>query len=209
MTNARGKLRFDASNFICSPSLHADDIRRSPRKKQKRDDADMVVRWQAAVACMLLENEDENDGLPNVGLAYSAGSFYAFGPKVNETRAKEVVKSKGKGKGRLKQRSPPRSSDSISTFPVLPSSPTRQSPPPCDGLLTIPGELVLAREKKNGSLYWPAKLLEYIPPTRATKKMGNYLVVYLDETQKAIPRDWFFTSSEDGFGSCRVGRILL
>jgi hypothetical protein len=79
----------------------------------------------------------------------------------------------------------------------------RWSPPPADDSLDIPGELLLARETKNSTVYWPARIIEYVPPEQRTET-GGYLVEFLDSTQIVVPRQLFFTSEEDGFTTCKV-----
>ncbi|KAJ7578462.1 hypothetical protein C8J56DRAFT_1170257, partial [Mycena floridula] len=66
------------------------------------------------------------------------------------------------------------------------------------------GELVYAKEKSN-SVYWPARVLSYVPPVDGQKK-GKYHVHYIDDTRKQIPRTWFYTYEDDGFGLCQVGK---
>jgi hypothetical protein len=73
-------------------------------------------------------------------------------------------------------------------------------PPVPDPMLEIPGELVLARTKRS-MLYWPARLEAFVA---AQKQKPKYEVVFLDRTRMVIPRDWFFTSEEGEFATCKV-----
>jgi hypothetical protein len=73
-------------------------------------------------------------------------------------------------------------------------------PPVPDPMLEIPGELVLARTK-NSMLYWPARLEAFVV---AQKQKPKYEIVFLDHTRMVIPRDWFFTSEEPAFATCKV-----
>jgi len=76
-------------------------------------------------------------------------------------------------------------------------------PPPPDPMLQIPGDRLLAREKNGSSIYWPALLEEYIPPQRPKQK-AKYRVRFLDNTKSVIPRDWFYTSEEPEFSTCKA-----
>lgn len=80
-------------------------------------------------------------------------------------------------------------------------------PPGPDVFLTIPDHGVLCKDKASANtLYWPARIKEYVPPSKRGKK-GLYLVMFLDKTEKKVPRDWFFDESQDEFATCKVRRI--
>lgn len=73
-----------------------------------------------------------------------------------------------------------------------------------DDELDLPGELVLGRDGPSKDIdYWPAKLINYIPPTKPNQA-GKYAVTWLDGTTGQIPRSWFYTMSEDEFATCKV-----
>jgi hypothetical protein len=196
MTNSLGRVRFDAPAFVSS-SIQS--VEMSPRKKQKYDRGDIEDRWQQAVSMMVREKEDDEDGLPDVGLAYSVGSLYASASspvgdvKGNQKRKGNANRGKGKGNARGY-----RSDDGMD----IDSEEERWSPPPQDDSLHIPGELILARDSRG--LYWPGKLLAYIPPTKRSRKAGTYRVLYLDETLAVLPRGSFHSAEEDAFGTCPV-----
>jgi hypothetical protein len=168
-------LRFNSQTCICGRST--DDIGDSPRKKHKTS---IQSRWQAAVDKMVQEYNDDNDGLPSVGEAYSE-SLYG---SISDINVLNVPKKVAKGSH------------------VFEDAHERWSPPPHDPTLTIPGELVFSREPR-GMLYWPARLEEYIPPTKPTQK-PKYKVRFLDEEVHPVTRELFFTSEEDGFLLCKV-----
>lgn len=77
------------------------------------------------------------------------------------------------------------------------------SPPPADDNLSIPGELVYAKDKKWKLDHWPAEILEYIPPAKASQK-PRYKVRFLDRMVLNITRDMFFAQEENGFVTCQV-----
>jgi hypothetical protein len=185
-----GTLRYDSNTF--RPLKAFDQILASARKKRKtNDNTDIESKWRAAVDKMMEEHEIDNDGLPSVGLAFSDGLYGSVRQAINltSTNGKFPRKIANKGKGKRVSSSDSDTSD-------------RWSPPPPDPILVIPGELVFAREPK-GTIYWPAKLEAYIPPTKATQK-PKYKVVYLDDTRCNITRDLFFTSDQEGFTDCKV-----
>ena len=111
-----------------------------------------------------------------------------------------------KGKGRAK----PEGSDvevemSLFDFESTTTS-TRERrvrSPSADPLLELPGELVLAKEGKLRTQYWPAKLLEFVKPKRPHNK-PKYKVLFFDGTIKHIDTDWFYTTTDDEFTKCTV-----
>lgn len=78
-------------------------------------------------------------------------------------------------------------------------------PPPANFMYEIPGELVLTRERKRDTQYWPSKLMKYHPPTKPTEK-PLYEILFFDGTVKKFPddEDMFFTPSHEGFRTCKV-----
>ncbi|KAI9466099.1 hypothetical protein BJY52DRAFT_1239398 [Lactarius psammicola] len=80
----------------------------------------------------------------------------------------------------------------------------RWSPPPCDPLLEIPGELVYSLEKKGKSQYWAARVEQYVPPTLPWVP-PKYRVRFKDDTFRTVTRDMFYTSDEPEFYTCQLG----
>lgn len=76
-------------------------------------------------------------------------------------------------------------------------------PPRANPMYELPGELVLAREKRSSKEHWPAKLLEYVPPPDRKRK-PKYKVYFFDGIMKNIEVDMFFTTADDGFKTCIV-----
>lgn len=94
--------------------------------------------------------------------------------------------------------------DEEPTSPMVDTSaPSSFVPPPPDPTLEIPGELLLAREKADSLTHWPAKLLAYVQPQRKHQR-PKYQVEFLDKSIKTISRDWFFTSEQEGFATCKA-----
>jgi len=80
-------------------------------------------------------------------------------------------------------------------------------PPALDDGMTIPGELVLARDKASTNVsYWPGQLQAYIPPA-TRKQQAKFTVMWLDGATQDIPRSWFYRVEDDGFASCKVSTI--
>lgn len=191
-----GRLRFNKPTFISASSVASHGPMASPRKKLKRDRDDLEKQWEAAVCDMIQDEEQEagSDHLPDIGEAFN----YHFDMTVSTTTVPvpavvpiNMGKGKSKGKGKRKRTC---DSDDEGFW----------EPPPPDEGLDIPGELVLGRERlSKTSVYWPAKIKSYIPPTKRTGQ-GKYTVIWLDGSEKNIPRDWFYTTDEDGFALCTV-----
>ena len=180
-----GDLRFDINNYRNTKT--SSEPVASPRKRRKAyDDANIDAKWQAAVTQTMDEHDLDNDGLPSVGLAFSES---LYGSARNAMMTPHVSEKHAKGKGKR-----------VSALDV--AIVDRWTPPPQDLTLVIPGELVFAREQK-GTFFWPAKLEEYIPPTKPSQK-PKYKVRYLDETQNVVTRDMFVTADQDEFTTCKV-----
>jgi hypothetical protein len=190
-TDAEGHERFTPLTFISSRL--PGDVNASPRKRQRRDSSDLVNRWEAAVKLLRTEYEDEDDELPDVATAYSKAMRNNLKKKVEK-----VATKRSRRKANSESDSPSDSDGSILE--------DRWSPPPCDDMLSIPGELVLAREGKAGKTYWPARILSYVPP-KNRKQEPKYQVIYLDDIRSELQRDWFYTSNEPGFGTCKLGEF--
>jgi hypothetical protein len=161
----------------------------SPRKKLKRDFGEIERQWQAAVSEMIQDGEEQagSDHLPDIGEAFN----YRFDASPSSAMVPVVGKGRSKGKGKRK-----RTCDS--------EEEALWEPPPADASFEIPGELVLGRERASkSSPYWPAKIKDYVPPTKRTEQ-GKYTVIWLDGSEQNIPRDWFYSTDEDGFTLCTV-----
>ena len=186
-----GRPRFAKPTFISPSSISSNEPTASPRKKLKRDLGDIEKLWQTAVWEMIQDGEEQagSDHLPEIGEAFN----YQFdtSPTTSSAVVPNVGKISNKGKGKRK-----RTCDS--------DDEVFWEPPPADASLDIPGELVLGREKASKtSAYWPAKIKDYVPPTKRTEQ-GKYTVIWLDASEQNIPRDWFYTTDEDGFALCTV-----
>lgn len=208
LTDPLGRPRFEADPPFILPTR---SVKASPSKRRKLDEDDFEIRWRTARSEMIEEKQrDEDDGLPPVEFAFSSSSINAststFTPVEKE---KEIKIKRGKSKGRTTSKVRRRNvDDSASGEDVGLNTSSRFSPPPPDVLLEIPGELVLARVKKNELQYWPAKVLEYIPPKHA-KDHSKYAVLFCDSTTAEIPRELFFVYDDDGFHSCKVSLLFL
>jgi hypothetical protein len=199
------RVRFDFPTYVTRSSFF-EDLEGSPRKKQKHDRGDQEDRWGAAVAELFQEKEDDqgSDAMPEIGtLGFVA--YVSSAPLSNSSPAKSAKatpRAKGTGKGNAR-----RVSDSADDLDMEISDfkhdEDRWSPPPADDSLEIPGELLFARDRQSSAIYWPAKILEYVPPRKRTQE-PKYRLEFLDNTVLEIPRKLFFTSEDDGFTTCKV-----
>lgn len=192
--NAVGNLRFDESNFI--PSY--DRLQGSPRKRKKRDASEIESRWRIAVENLMQQHDDDNDGLPQAGEAYSSFHSTLSFNKGSSTSSEKAKKGNGEPSSSNLDGGKHREDATVDGWDPL----------PCDPTLTIPGELVLSREKKDSSIYWPARIEAYLPPTKPLKP-GRYTITFFDSAQAVVPREFFFTSDEDGFGNCKVSTLFI
>lgn len=189
-----GRPRFNKPTFVSASSVASNRPMGSPRKKLKRDRGDVERNWEAAVLDMIQLGEEQagSDHLPDIGEAFN----YHFDATSSTTTAPAGVitnmgTAKSKEKGKRKRTC---ESDDEDFW----------EPPPADASLDIPGELVLGRDRASKTTaYWPAKIKNYIPPTKHTEQ-GKYTVIWLDSSEQHIPRDWFYTTDEDGFALCMV-----
>lgn len=76
-------------------------------------------------------------------------------------------------------------------------------PPSPDESVSVPGELVLAKEKRSKTLYYPAKVIGYEAP-QSPKKLPLYIVKFMDNVVASIPRDCFYICEQEEFGTCKV-----
>ncbi|TCD67297.1 hypothetical protein EIP91_000320 [Steccherinum ochraceum] len=148
----------------------------SPRKRQKTADYDLQARWEEARNLMVKQDTRDNDGFPRF-LSLDVEIGLSDDPDIDEDFT-------------------------MDTTPAVEETPWR--PPPPGFQYEIPGELVLAKDKLNGTQYWPAKMLEYIPP-KSPKQKPKYKILFFDGTTKDVAEDMFFTESQDGFATCKLG----
>lgn len=82
--------------------------------------------------------------------------------------------------------------------------------PPSPSLFTeFVGARVLCKGNAHSSsgAYWPARVVEYIPPTKATEK-PRFKINFFDWKSAKLPRDCFFTQYDEDevkFADCEVG----
>ncbi|KAK0463602.1 uncharacterized protein EV420DRAFT_1519089 [Desarmillaria tabescens] len=189
LTDSLGRNRFNEPVF--SPPSAVDDLEGSPKKKRKTDRDDMRLRWHDALRLMLQakeEEEDQQDDLPDIAFALSVRSAHASAPVSPSKRKQQTGYSV----------SDTDEAEDLESW----------EDPGADPELQIPGELVLAREKADSHLsYWPAKVLEYVPPVSRNQKAGKYKVLYLDGAMRTIPRTWFKCLGDEAFGTCKLGEF--
>lgn len=171
------QLRFDEKTFYLPPTLDG-DLDGAFRAQPLAADSDLVGRWSEARDLMLKAHQDAHDGMPLLLSRYFADS----GPR--------------------HQRGPSSISMESSASDLEAKKPFRQAH---NWLYDIPGELVLARERRKDTQYWPAKLMKFLPPTKPGEK-PLYEVLFFDGTVKKMPdnEDMFFTPMAEGFKSCQV-----
>ncbi|KAJ6490697.1 hypothetical protein C8R47DRAFT_976944 [Mycena vitilis] len=170
------KLRFPAPTY--EPAAPKSDTA-SPKKRQKLDRADLEAKWATArteaVHCYK-QNE-----IPSVEFLNSVCDLPPYGGAPLEK---------------------------LNSKPKIPklraASPEPWTPPDSDDSLQIPGEQILAREKKTSKHYWPARILAYIPPPNSLKP-PLYKVQWIDQTEGFVERANFYSMEEDGFGTCPLG----
>ena len=79
--------------------------------------------------------------------------------------------------------------------------------PPPEETLQIPGEPVFAESQRRGrglkGYYWPAKIIRYVPPS-SSREPQRYTVLFMDSFEEDLPRNKFYTYTDDEFGTCKV-----
>jgi hypothetical protein len=154
----------------------------SPKKRQKLDRADLEAKWMAALSEAVYHYEQ--DEVPSLGFLSSVRNVPKYASSSHVKLGLE---------------------DKSSELPAE-VIPPRWSPPPPDMSLQIPGEMILAREKKTSKLHWPAKIQAYIPPEDCSTPL-LYRIQWMDNTTADIPRDFFYALEDDGFGTCVLGKF--
>lgn len=186
------QLRFTEATYTHAAQL-TDDVNASPRKKQKtsresRDDLDR--RWSNARDLMLKYYQRQNDGFPLSIALFVKDDDESADPSSGTARAVKPAQ----------QASPTPSAEltEASNFWEPPESPYE-----------VPGELVLAREKRAYTQWWPAKLMRYLPPQHRGEK-ALYEVLFYDGKVKKLPddSDMFYNEVHPNFKSCSVRRYM-
>ncbi|KAH9852727.1 hypothetical protein C2E23DRAFT_756315 [Lenzites betulinus] len=193
-----GRIRFSDADY--RPSRRQ-SLLSSPRKKRKLD---VDAAWRDARDLMIREN----GGDPS-GMQASGQSSNAVKRKPNPFPSLDTNFAKGKGKGKARRKDGD-SDDSLSLSdeddgPAELWKPERLwRAPSANPLLELPGELVLAREGRARTQYWPAKLLDYIKP-KSSRQRPRYRALFFDGTIVAIEPDWFWTTNDEEFATCKLG----
>ncbi|KAG8905357.1 hypothetical protein FRB99_000185 [Tulasnella sp. 403] len=133
--------------------------------------------WEAAFAEALAADEAENDDLPDPAIL-------GFGESFPDDPPTEMIIT-----------SPSLSIASTSKTPCKEWTP--------DSAL-LPGSLALAADRWGK--YWPAKVVEIVPP-RKPGSTGRYKIMYLDATTATLPREKIHTMDSDGFITCPLGHV--
>jgi len=170
-------------------------VEASPRKRQNLClDEGTKAAWDKAVSEMVEAAHIqllEDDELPEVAEVYSyAGLKRTESSKESDFGSSSKVSTKGKAKAAVSE---DESDEEISL-----------DPPSEDCMLDYPGELLMAKSRLSEGVYWPAQMIEYIPPKKKGQ-LGLYKVQFLDLTIKEIPRTFFYTSEQNEFTTCKVG----
>ncbi|KAF7295591.1 hypothetical protein MIND_01099100 [Mycena indigotica] len=179
-TKPNGEIRFPHPQYVNAGGA---------RKRQKLDKTVLEEAWMKAVAYLI---RDMDDSLPSPEFITSVRHI----PKLPDPTGQPAKQKQTKGISI--------SDDELSELSETEDEPW--IPPPPDWTLTIPGELILGKERKLDRQFWYAKVLEYVPPPAPDKK-PLYKVLWIDSQEGLIERDWFFACEEDGFGTCTVGKF--
>ncbi|THH31120.1 hypothetical protein EUX98_g3076 [Antrodiella citrinella] len=156
------------------PSSTARSTLFSPKKKQKIAHHDILSRWEDARRLMLKEDQRDQDGLPRFLSFYTPGE------------------------------SEPEDDLAMDLHPEAEPDEIPFVPPPPNFEYDIPGELVLSKDKSKSTQFWPAKILEYVPPKNAKQK-PRYKVLFFDHSIRDVTEDMFLSESQEGFGTCKLG----
>lgn len=136
---------------------------------------DVHSRWLDALSLLLRADAEDNDGLPSTLSRFGSGVIFSDVPEVSRDKVHDAIEI-----------------DDEEWQPLVYSGP-----------MEIPGELVLAKEKKASSDYWPAKVMAYFPPDKLTSQ-PKFELHYFDGVVKRVSRDMFYTDSDTGFVECKV-----
>lgn len=174
------QLRFDEKTF--APSRPLAELALSPRKRRRTDWHELVARWGEARDLMLKAHQDANDGMPLLLSRYIAD---VSSPRRNKHK---------------------RGASCVSADLSDDATPSTWKPPPPNFMYDIPGELILAKDRKRDKHCWPAKIMKYHPP-RNHKEKPLYEILFFDGTVKKVPddEDMFYTPAHEGFRTCKLG----
>ncbi|KAH8117094.1 hypothetical protein DFH11DRAFT_1151960 [Phellopilus nigrolimitatus] len=181
--------RFTLTNFRSSPSS-------GPSKSSSlaNDYNSITARWEKAYRKMLGDEAIMDDNFPSLRAVISQVSK-RDSSEGGERRTNNMKVSTALSKGKVRVEA------SLSETEKEP-----WSPPPPDTHVSIPGELLLAKEKKSKRMFWPAKVMSYVPP-ESQKMRARYLVRFLDNTEYEITRDMFYTCEQEEFATCEMGKF--
>ncbi|KAG6873785.1 hypothetical protein C0995_011010 [Termitomyces sp. Mi166 len=216
--NPAGRIRYEdpvVANHNSLSNVHA-----SPRKKQKVDKGDLKRQWRLAVEELNGTASNQPPPSPKKPSAFSTKGvetphpFPALDdgydsdlPEVGTEEFRTYPPSapsspvKGASAPIFSQRKKRKRNSSLGPIEVVAP---KWSPRPPDISITIPGELILATERASDSLYWPARVLDYLPADKPTKP-DKYYVEFLDGKMQCIPRRWFHIAEDDDFATCKLG----
>ncbi|KAF8621499.1 hypothetical protein AX15_007734 [Amanita polypyramis BW_CC] len=230
--NSAGEALFHEPTYVTPSSLFL-DVSTSPRKKAKRDRYDLGEHWDSAFHELTTERDghetvprsaglrrqpdvrsslsraSDGESLPEVGEDNWKASLVSIPVDVqkNGTSAKLDRKGRRKGKWKATPVSEGESDFGIRRLGEDVSGEDGWFPPPADDALQIPGETVLAKGTGGDKNYWPARVLDYIPPKSKKEKEGRYKIEYLDGAITLVKRDVFLISEEDEFATCKLGQF--
>ncbi|KAI1794726.1 hypothetical protein LXA43DRAFT_996327 [Ganoderma leucocontextum] len=195
-----GHIRFNENNY--RPSRRK-SVQLSPRKKRKMD---LDVVWRDARNAMVSVHEGNDDDFPTSSSRYAPGPSRRNGDAKGKGKAKADPKGKGKAKASDSEMDVGEDVGFGLDFGIDLNFKVerRWRAPSPNPLLEIPGELILARESRSKTQYWPAKIIAYIKPTKPSQK-PKYKVVFFDSVVKQIEPDWFWTTTDDEFTTCKLG----
>ncbi|KAK7693919.1 hypothetical protein QCA50_003493 [Cerrena zonata] len=174
-TTPSNSIRFHSGNYSTISNTAVTLF--SPRKRQKVSDETVHAKWEAAFRAILeVDRVVNNDGFPRMVSYYLAQGSY-------DTSDEE---------------------QSLLDSPIAVDSDEDWTPPPPNPMYEIPGELILAKESATKTQFWPAKILDYVPPTDRLQK-PKYRVLFFDGTIKNLRATLFYTEVDDGFKDCVLG----
>lgn len=162
----RGAVRYDADTFY----EHAG----AP--------ATLVDAFNAALKSAGIDDEDSEDGLPDVSIAH-----YVATPSATQSSQVTATDSSP-----VRAHSQPKSQH----------TPRHRANKPCgpDPEINIDEkEGVLSRYYKSSKTHWPARVIGF--------EEGLYVLEFNDGVVKKLPRHWFFTSAEKDFRTCELGLL--
>lgn len=160
--------------------LHSRNSVNSTSKKPRPVDPSYVKNWEIAVATVNELQGDDDDDFPDISSVVPGSTKFT----------------------------------SLTSPPSSKAGPSRITKPkkarlPVDPLLTIPGELVFAREMASEFTdYWPARI-EAVLDEVGRHTEPKYTVLYCDTTSKDIPRSWFYSQHDKGFTTCKVSSFCM